>query len=82
MRACEPTGEHHVTYGLGLTCDPAGLGIGHNGGIAGYLTTARHDPATDVTMVIFATLLDADDLMTEALMLYETARQARAVLGY
>lgn len=82
MRACEPTGEHHVTYGLGLTCDPAGLGIGHNGGIAGYLTTARHDPATDVTVVIFATLLDADDLMTEALMLYETARQARAVLGY
>jgi len=35
-----------------------------------------------VTVVIFATLLDADDLMTEALMLYETARQARAVLGY
>lgn len=80
MRACEPTGEYHGTYGLGLTCDPAELGIGHNGGITGYLTTARHDPATDVTVVIFATLLDADDLMTEALMLYETARQARAVL--
>jgi hypothetical protein len=56
--------------------------LGHNGGITGYLTTARHDPVTDVTVVVFATLLDADDLMTEAMMLYDTARQARTVLGY
>lgn len=82
MRECEVTNEVHVSYGLGLACDPPELGLGHNGGITGYLTTARHDPATDVTVVVFATLLDADDLFTEAMMLYDAARQARTVLGY
>lgn len=82
MRACEATNEIHVSYGLGLQCDPPDLGVGHNGGITGYLITARHDTATDVTVVVFATLLDADNFMTEAMMLYETARQARTVLGY
>jgi CubicO group peptidase (beta-lactamase class C family) len=82
MRECEVTHEVHGSYGLGLACDPPELGLGHNGGITGYLTTGRHDPVTDVTVVVFATLLDADDLMTEAMMLYDTARQARTVLGY
>lgn len=82
MRTCEATHEIHVSYGLGLGCDPADLGVGHNGGITGYMTAARHDTVTDVTVVVFATLLDADNLMTEAMMLYETARQARTVLGY
>ena len=82
MRACEATYEFHVSYGLGLGCDPVDLGVGHNGGITGYMTAARHDTVTDVTVVVFATVLDADDLMTEGLMLYETARQARTALGY
>jgi D-alanyl-D-alanine carboxypeptidase len=82
MRECEATNEVHVSYGLGLACDPPELGFGHNGGITGYLTTARHDPVTDVTVVVFATLLDADDLLTEAMMVYDTAHKARAVLGY
>lgn len=82
MRECETTNEIHVSYGLGLACAPAELGAGHNGGITGYLTTARHDTVSDVTVVVFATLLDADDLMAEGEMLYETARQARAALGY
>lgn len=82
MRECETTNEIHVSYGLGLACDPAELGTGHNGGITGYLTTARHDTVSDVTVVVFATLLDADDLMTEGEMLYETARQGRTALGY
>jgi D-alanyl-D-alanine carboxypeptidase len=82
MTACETTGEVHVSYGLGIACDPPALGFGHNGGITGYLTTARHDPVTDVTVVVFATLLDADDLYSEAMMIYETAHQARAALGY
>lgn len=80
MRQCEPTQDVHVVYGLGIACDPPELGFGHNGGITGYLTTARHDPATQVTVVVMATLLDADDLMTEALMIYDTARQAKALL--
>ncbi|MDO9568393.1 MAG: serine hydrolase domain-containing protein [Hydrogenophaga sp.] len=82
MRGCETTHEIHVSYGLGLACDPIELGAGHNGGITGYLTTARHDTVSDVTVVVFATLLDADDLMSEGEMLYETARQARTALGY
>lgn len=82
MRECETTNEVHVSYGLGLACDPPDLGFGHNGGITGYLTTARHDPVTDVTVVVFATLLDADNLMTEAMMIYDTAHKARTLLGY
>src|SRR5690606_41542248 len=82
MQACEPTHEVHVTYGLGLQCDPPEPGVGHNGGITRYLTTARHDAVTDVTVVVFATLLDAAELLTEANMVYETARQARSAIGY
>jgi D-alanyl-D-alanine carboxypeptidase len=82
MRECEATNEIHVYYGLGLECDPPELGVGHNGAITGYLTAARHDPVTDVTVVVFATFLDADDFPTEGEMLNETARQARTALGY
>ncbi len=83
MSDCLPTGERHVAYGLGLECDvQQTLGLGHNGGITDILTSARHAPQTDVTVVIFSNLYDADDSYGELAMFYETAGQALAILGY
>lgn len=82
MLECMPTGEEHVSYGLGIECYPADLGHGHNGAITGYETVARHDAAVDVTVVIFSSLFDADDFQAEGDWLYETARKIRAVAGY
>ncbi len=62
MRACMPTSDRHVTYGLGITCNPPDLGVGHDGAITGYLTVARHDSTNDVTVVVFASLLDVEDI--------------------
>ena len=59
-------------------CDPGDLGEGHNRAITGHATVARHDTAADVTVVILATILDADDLESEAKILYEAARQSQA----
>ena len=48
-------------YGLGILRKSAGdtvLGYGHNGGTAGYLTDALHNPATDVSYVLQCSLID------------------------
>jgi D-alanyl-D-alanine carboxypeptidase len=82
MIDCQPTYEQHVLYGLGIECNPVDLGAGHNGAITGYLTVARHDPATDVTVIVFASLFDVDAFQAEGDMLVETAREVRAALGY
>lgn len=82
MRDCTPTFEHHVLYGLGISCHPQDLGAGHNGAITGYLTFARHDPAADVTVVVYASLLDADDLEGENDVFIAAAREVRALLGH
>jgi D-alanyl-D-alanine carboxypeptidase len=82
MIDCQPTYEQHVLYGLGIECNPTALGAGHNGAITGYLTVARHDPATDVTVVVFASLFDVDAFQAEGELLVETAGEVRAVLGY
>ena len=82
MRECVATGDSFVAYGLGLECHPAAFGQGHNGGNAGYLTVARHEVDTDVTVVLFTTLADYDDSAGAAAWLYETIAQVRAVAGY
>ena len=82
MRACSQTFEVHVLYGLGIECYPTDLGDGHNGAITGYLTLARHDSKTNVTVVAFASLLDADDLAGQSVLVIETARAARTLFGY
>lgn len=82
MRACSQTFEVHVLYGLGIECHPTDLGDGHNGAITGYLTLARHDSNANVTVVVFASLLDADDLAGQSDLLIATAREARALFGY
>lgn len=60
-RMCDVMPDSH--YGLGLkhwTKNGDELGYGHDGGTAGYLTNAYHDPKTDVSFVMQCSLLDYD----------------------
>ena len=82
MRECVPTGDHFVAYGLGLECDPAAFGWGHNGGNPGYLTVARHDIDNDVTVLLFTTFADYDDFPGVTAWLYDTVTKVRAAAGY
>lgn len=81
MIACLP-GENPC-YGFGLF-EVADLGpsYGHNGAHAGYLSLMLHDPARDVTIVIFSSLLNFDDAAAEMAVQKEVAKQARQILGY
>lgn len=82
MRECVPTGDHFVAYGLGLECHPSALGWGHNGGNPGYATVARHDIDNDVTVMVFSTFADYDDILGATNWLYDTAAKVRAAAGY
>lgn len=82
MRECVPTGNFFVAYGLGLECHPAAFGWGHNGGNPGYLTVARHEIDTDVTVLLFTTLADYDDIPGVTAWLYDTVTKVRAAAGY
>jgi D-alanyl-D-alanine carboxypeptidase len=82
MRVCVPTGDSFVSYGLGLECNPAAFGQGHNGGNPGYLTVARHDVDNDVTVILFTTLADYDNFPAVTVWLYDTVTKVRAAAGY
>ena len=77
----KPTGDQHVVYGLG-TEYAEGLGFGHNGAHAGYMTVMRYDKQTDTTVVIYSPTLYADDLYGQLTAMYEIGRQAKQTLGY
>lgn len=63
MREVLPLREGAASgYGLGIGDNPKALGFGHDGGIMGYLTVARHDPETDYTTAMVVTHLKFDDL--------------------
>ena len=75
-------------YGLG-TSYRINLGYGHNGAIAGYLTTVTYDPATEVSVVAMLPLWDLTqgpngDTSFEKCFtaMYDAAYAARAALGY
>ncbi len=56
-------------YGLGILHKFGAdfdLGYGHNGGTAGYLTDAYHDPKTDVSYVLQCSLIDFDDMLGQS----------------
>jgi D-alanyl-D-alanine carboxypeptidase len=83
MREGLPTSPGSASkYGLGISDSPPGLGFGHDGGIIGYLTVARYDPAADVTIVVLSSLLDADNMRTVGQVAYGAAFEARKILGY
>jgi D-alanyl-D-alanine carboxypeptidase len=73
--------KNGFNYGFGLFQIP-GLGFGHNGAHAGYLTAAFHDPDQDVTVVISASVVDWADIINEMYCLYDIGRAAKIVLGY
>ena len=75
----KPTGEEHVVYGLG-TEYAEGLGFGHNGGHAGYMTAMRYDHETGIAIVIYASVLNADDLQGQLSYMYEIGREAKALI--
>ncbi|MGD6806697.1 MAG: serine hydrolase domain-containing protein [Candidatus Bathyarchaeia archaeon] len=77
----KPTGEEHKVYGLG-TEYAEGLGFGHNGAHAGYMTVMRYDEKTDIAIVIYASILNADDLYGQMEIMYEIGRQSKQILGY
>ncbi len=81
MMDVKPTGEEHKVYGLG-TEYAEGLGFGHNGAHAGYMTVMRYDGKTDIAIVICASILNADDLYGQMDIMYEIGRQSKQILGY
>jgi len=81
MMDCKETGESHGFYGLGCAYTP-GLGYGHNGAHAGYMTVVRYDPDNEVTMLLVASVLNIDDLNGQLDFMYEVAFEARRILGY
>lgn len=74
-----------TSYGLGIFHKSGfnyELGWGHNGGTAGYLTDAFHDPIADVTYVLQCSLLDWGDLGGQANWMTQAAIDARKIIGY
>ncbi|MCU0640806.1 MAG: beta-lactamase family protein [Candidatus Margulisbacteria bacterium] len=68
-------------YGLGVSA-VNGLGYGHNGGVDGYVTVARYDQKQDVAVMAFASVINWADNTGEMLMIYDTLRAAKNLLGY
>lgn len=77
----KPTGEQHVVYGLG-TEYAEGLGFGHNGAHADNMTVMRYDEKTDFAIVVYATVLNADDIDGQLSFMYWVGREVKQLLGY
>jgi D-alanyl-D-alanine carboxypeptidase len=81
MMDCQPTGEEHRFYGLGCNYTP-GLGYGHNGGHPSYMTMMRHDPTQEVSVVVFCSVMNADDVYGQLNFMYDLGYRAKNLLGY
>ena len=69
-------------YGLGIS-QLSGLGYGHTGANQGYLSLMMHDPAADVTIIVYFNIWDTANLLTQQFSLMAKAgRDARAAVGY
>jgi D-alanyl-D-alanine carboxypeptidase len=68
-------------YGLGIE-QRAGLGFGHVGAHNGYLSIMSYDPVSDVSIVLFFSLIDFGDTGREGAVLVDIVGQARTILGY
>lgn len=80
MKCTVPAGETSC-YGLGFQLFP-GLGYGHTGAHNGYMSVMLYDPANDVSLVLFFSLLDYHAMGVEGRLLFDIATQARSILGY
>jgi len=81
MMDVQPTGEEHRFYGLGCNYTP-GLGYGHNGGHPNYVTVMRYDPTQEVTVLIFCSIMNADNIYDQADFMYDLGYKAKELLGY
>ena len=86
-RMCEVLPDSN--YGLGtmhLINNGNDLGYGHNGGTAGYMTYAFHDPVTDLSFIIQCSLLDVSrgktSLAQQGSWLCDIVFDIRSQLGY
>ncbi len=82
MEAVEPTGEGHQYFGLGIVYTE-GLGYGHNGGHPGLITVMRYNPLTDVTIVMFMSVIDFSSpaaLTARQFFMYDAGRKAVAIV--
>jgi D-alanyl-D-alanine carboxypeptidase len=69
-------------YGLGISY-VSGLGYGHTGAHAGYLSLMVYDPATGVTTILYFNVFDYANLLGDQWkMLMKAAKDARAAVGY
>jgi D-alanyl-D-alanine carboxypeptidase len=70
------------TYGLGIQYISV-LGYGHTGAHLGYLSVMTHDPACDVTLVMYFNIWDYENLLTDqATLMMKVAGDARKITGY
>ncbi len=71
-----------ANYGLGIS-SASGLGYGHTGANQGYLSLMMHDPAADVTIIVYFNIWDTANLLTQQFSLMAKAgRDAREAVGY
>ena len=81
LMKCEIPSGATDCYGLGIQ-QFSGLGFGHTGAHNGYLSIMLYDPAHDVSIVLFSSLIDFTNIGAEAKVLFDVVTQARAILGY
>ncbi len=83
MTECASMTSESSCYGLGIYGILSPIkGYGHSGAHAGYLSLMMHDPDTQVTTVLFISLLNYDDVMGEGEFMNSVREAAYEVLGY
>lgn len=81
MKTATPqSGQNY--YGLGISYK-SGIGYGHEGAHAGYLSLMMYDPDKDVTVIIYFNVWDYANMKTDqAALLLKAAMDAKAAVGY
>ena len=69
------------TGGYGLGCEYIeGIGYGHSGAVSGYLSMMSYDPDRDLSTVVFANVMNWDDLTNQMMFFRGLIRQVRTTL--
>ena len=82
MTTCASETEDSGCYGLGIWEESSPVfGVGHTGAHAGYLSLMLYDPNHDVTAIVFASLLNYDNIMDELQLLLTVREKAYEALN-
>lgn len=69
------------TGGYGLGCEYIeGIGYGHSGAVSGYLSMMSYDPDHDLSTVVFANVMNWDDLTNQMMFFRGLIRQVQTTL--